>query len=250
VRRPGFGTPYAHWILFLGVEGDKARIVDPPHAVQLLPFAELLALWDGTGLIVAKEPVNSWTLRVSAWLELGSVLLFGATVMGLARLVLERNARRRHPLVGLAILPAMAVGLAVAVHVISDEGFFHNRAALAQVIGGHFKPQLPALSVEEVAKAIHDPKVAFVDARLPRDYQQGHIPGAINLPVHSGLVERSETLARINPTNRVIVYCQSDRCPWGEVIASDLYYRGYRRTCVFPGGWKAWVRYERSRSQP
>lgn len=250
VRRPGFGTPYAHWVLFLGVEGGKARIVDPPHAVQLLPFAELLALWDGTGLMVAKAPVSTWPVRVAAWLELGALLLFVVTVLGLARLAWERTSGRSHRPIGLAVLPSLALFIAVAAHVIADEGFFHNQAALAQVIGGHFKPQLAGLSVQEVADLLRDPNVTLIDARYPQAYEQGHLPGAINLPVYSGLVERSTVLGRIRPTHRVIVYCQSDRCPWGEVIASDLYYRGYRQTSLFPGGWNAWVKHEQARSRP
>ena len=63
VRRPGHNAPYAHWVLFLGVEQGKARIVDPPTAVQLIPFADLLSLWDGVGLVVSREPVNAWSMR-------------------------------------------------------------------------------------------------------------------------------------------------------------------------------------------
>jgi ArsR family transcriptional regulator len=49
--------------------------------------------------------------------------------------------------------------------------------------------------------------VTVVDVRPPEEYAQGHIPGAINIPV-----ERLESrLAELPPDREIIAYC---RGPW------------------------------------
>lgn len=247
VRRPGLKTPYAHWILFLGVEGDKARIVDPPHEVQLLPFAELLSLWDGVGLVVSREPVQTWPVRAAAWFEQGVFLLLVAALLGAARFATGGASTARRPSVFPALL-LLAVGLAAVSHLVHDEGFFRNRSAVAQVVGRHFEPRLPSLSVAEVESMLGQPDVTVIDARYPNAYKHGHLSGAVNLPIYAGLVERADVLAAVKPTDRVVVYCQSENCPWGEVIASDLVFRGYHKVSLFPGGWNAWKQHEQSKS--
>jgi rhodanese-related sulfurtransferase len=237
-------------VLFLGLEGDQARIVDPPNAVQLLPLAELLALWDGTGLVISREPTATWSLRAGAWLEQGIFLGFTAAVLAAARFGGRRLGVGRRRLVPAVLLILLGIGLAAAGHVIHDEGFLHNRAAVATVIGRHFSPELPSLSVAEVETLLGQPHVTFLDARFPRDYESGHLPGAINLPVYAGLVERAHVLATVPLTDRVVVYCQSTHCPWGEVIAADLSFRGYPNVTVFAGGWNEWQRHEQSKSHP
>ena len=90
------------------------------------------------------------------------------------------------------------------------------------------------------------PGVAIIDARIPGDYQAGHLPGAVNLPVYAGLVERGRILSTIGPRDRVIVYCQSAECHWSYAVASDLVFRGYRGVAVYPGGWREWESHELS----
>lgn len=44
----------------------------------------------------------------------------------------------------------------------------------------------------------------IVDVLPPREYSEGHLPGAINLPLRKIEVEASEVLDRSRP---VVVYC-------------------------------------------
>lgn len=249
VRRPGLHMPYAHWVLFLGVEGDKARIVDPPNAVQLLPFAELLSLWDGVGVVVATEPPNTLAIRAGGWAEQGAYLALATALLGVARLAAGRREKgRRRFGWALVLLPAFAVALAVASHAVHDEGLLRHRSAVAQVVGQHFEPDLPAVTVAEVEALLGQPGVTFLDVRVPEAFAAGHLPGAVNLPVYSGLVERSEALTAIRPEDRVIIYCQSEDCGWGEVVAADLAFRGYKGVALFPAGWRGWREHEQARS--
>ncbi len=247
VRRPGLKTDYAHWILYLGVQQDKARIVDPPNSVELLPFAELLSLWDGTGLVVSKSPISTWWIQGSAWFESIVLLLLIGAVLGGFRIALDQFRMANHRLRCLYVLPALIlIGFCAALitHSIHDEGLLANRAAVGQIVLQHFEPELPSVTYQEIKSLAHDPDVVFLDARFPEGYQMGHLPRAVNLPVYAGLVERSEILAKINPRARVIVYCQSEKCSWGEIIAADLMFRGYTNVELYPGGYKEWAAHE------
>lgn len=249
VRRPGLNMPYAHWMLFLGVEGDKARIVDPPNDVQLLPFAELLALWDGTGLVVSQEGAATCSLPLAAWFEQGVVLALAAILLLAIRLFNYRLGRIIPWGRGILVILIVSIALGTAFHLFREEGFLGNRSAVATVVGRHFKPKIPTISLADVESLSSQPGVYILDARYPRDFAAGHLPRAINLPIFAGLVERSRTLAAIPPDSQVIVYCQSKNCHWGEVIASDLVFRGYGRVTVFSGGWQEWERHGQSTTQ-
>lgn len=240
VRRPGYNHPYGHWILFLGVDGSQARILDPPHPPQHLPFAELLSIWDGTGLVVSKAPVSSWRLRLTSWLEYAVISGFCFVGIALLALLVGRWRWAEYRLVRLGLMAGSGVLMALVFHLVSSEGFFSNRNALAQVQVVHFRPQVETVTVEQVAESLGRSDVTLIDARYPQDFHRGHLPRAINLPIYAGLVDRSRVLAAVPRTHQVIVYCQSDRCGWGEQIAADLYFRGYRRIYLFPGGWAAW----------
>jgi len=46
---------------------------------------------------------------------------------------------------------------------------------------------------------------AFLDVRTPKEYAEGHVPGAINIPVQ----ELSKRLNEVPKDKRVYVYCES-----------------------------------------
>ncbi len=54
------------------------------------------------------------------------------------------------------------------------------------------------MGVAEFAKVITDPSVTIVDVRTPQEFAEGHIEGAVNIPVElpglhgSGVSTRSE----------------------------------------------------------
>jgi rhodanese-related sulfurtransferase len=88
--------------------------------------------------------------------------------------------------------------------------------------------------VDEMIKAGKD--AVIVDVRLPRDYKQGHMPGAIKLP--NGQWRKPGGLSRdkINA-----VYCYSQICHLAAQAAIELLAQGYPVMEVEGGftGWQA-----------
>ena len=79
-----------------------------------------------------------------------------------------------------------------------------------------------------------EPEVQIVDVRQPKEYRQGHIPGARLLPV-ADLDEKLDVLAKDKP---VLVYCAIGGR--SKVAAHMLAGRGFHSVLNLSGGFKAW----------
>lgn len=85
----------------------------------------------------------------------------------------------------------------------------------------------------------------LVDVRTPQEYNEGHIPGAINI-VHNtmGITTPSQTAAAyeaagIGPNTPVILYCRSGAR--AQRVAALLRQAGYQDVMVYNGSWIDWA---------
>jgi rhodanese-related sulfurtransferase len=97
-----------------------------------------------------------------------------------------------------------------------------------------------AVSLAEM-KRIFDTGTAYIiDARDPYEYDEGHIPGAINVP-YDRLPEYLDMLSGEVPMDgEVIVYCRGPDCDFSDTLATELKILGYQNVRVFTGGWEQW----------
>lgn len=245
VSHPSMPGQFIHWVLFLGMEDGKARILDAPHAPELIPVADILSRWDGVGLYISEKPLSPWMLKLES-LMTGENFALAASLLVIS-VLLQRTLRRKQPTivarpVWIAVPAILSAAGAIAAvwHYASDDGYARNQVAVRMVVQQHRPSFLPKLKVPEMEKALQDSKVVIVDARFPRDYAAGHIPGAINIPVYSTQVERRELLRGLPRDSRVVVYCQSDGCQFDEALGSALVAEGIENVALFPGGWMQW----------
>ncbi len=86
-------------------------------------------------------------------------------------------------------------------------------------------------SIDEVKAALDDPSVAFVDARSPRDYRDGHLPGAVNVEFSqngepdqphywkpAAELRAMYTALGITPDKTIVPYC------WRGVFSAATYF--------------------------
>ncbi len=73
-----------------------------------------------------------------------------------------------------------------------------------------------------------------VDVRFPKDFAQGHVPGALNLLRGKW---RNPALRKDLP---VYVYCYDQTCHMAAEASLELVRQGYRAIEV-EGGWERWV---------
>jgi rhodanese-related sulfurtransferase len=227
VRAPG-ATGYRHWILFLGFEGRRIQIYDPPRAVSSVTLEDLLSIWDGIGIVTSVPPDRAIVVDLPVdWLVL--VLLCGLLLWALG------NYRRK----ALALLTAV-VFVVGARHALFPGGFVGAGSALDNVIAAHFRSTVQEIGYEQFETLRKRPDSLVVDARLPSSYRTDHIPGAINVPPALGISALNKILGTIPKDRHLLLYCQSLGCHWSEEVAQYFLPRGYRRVCIYRGGMNDW----------
>lgn len=83
-------------------------------------------------------------------------------------------------------------------------------------------------------KRLDDAKTALVDVREVKEYQAGHIPGAINIPLRT----LSHNLAQIPPDRKVIFYCSTGYRSAMAMMALNLL--GYENVLAFSPSFTGW----------
>jgi rhodanese-related sulfurtransferase len=233
---------YTHWVLFLGMEDGKARILDPPSAVELVPLADVLARWDGSGVIIADESISTgwfvWIARATfaalVAVGIGAVWLMRKRGWGAAGTSWRRDLRAAGDIL------ILSVAIALAWHGIVPDGFLGNRSAVAAVEANYYSTFVPHLSAEELQALLDQGETTVIDARLARSYRRGHIDGAINVPIGSSLATREAALRDVPKSSPIVLYCQSEGCTWASELANVLAAHGYENLAIFAGGWREW----------
>jgi rhodanese-related sulfurtransferase len=88
--------------------------------------------------------------------------------------------------------------------------------------------------------------VIFIDARIPEDYEAGHIKGAMNVDFEADedtYNQQIDNLMRMaGPDKPILAYCSGTECDASLMLARNLYYDiGYKNIYVYFGGWEQWI---------
>lgn len=97
---------------------------------------------------------------------------------------------------------------------------------------------LPGVSANYVNKALEKGDAVVIDARPPRKFNKGHVPGAVNIPT-----TRFDDARDLLPENRdseLIFYCGGYHCPLSTKGADKARTLGYTNLKVFQAGYPAW----------
>jgi len=133
-------------------------------------------------------------------------------------------ARQVAALVCLALLPAIAQAL-----------YLRNKVSWQT-------PVAPSemISVRD-AMALGE-KAIWLDARLDADFEQEHVPGAIQLNEDRFNELLPQVLQVWSPEKKVVVYCSSQACGASREVARRLRNEaGLANVFVLEGGWEAWL---------
>lgn len=240
---------YQHWIAFLGADGDKARILDAPHELETISFAELLANWDGLALAISTSPISDSLIDearfdyiVSATAVVIAVYLFKRirrTKTDL-RVAISWQRRVAQSCGQIAVLVFVASAVGLIYHGTADIGFLNNPSAVAEVTRRYYSVDIPERSLAEVNASIENADAILVDARMSLDFRSGALPGAVSISVDSTLPERQRALGKISRSFPIIVYCQSSGCTYSDEVARFLKFNGYTRVSIYRGGFQEW----------
>jgi rhodanese-related sulfurtransferase len=87
--------------------------------------------------------------------------------------------------------------------------------------------------IEDVKAAI-EAGAYVIDVREESEYAEGHIPGAVNIPIRT----LAQNLDKVPTDQPVLVYCASGHR--AGMATAALRQLGYDNVKAFSGGWKAW----------
>jgi rhodanese-related sulfurtransferase len=249
VRGGESSRDYDHYILFLGTEGPWARICEPPGSVKLASLDELSSRWDGNAVVVASKPVD---LAAVVRREKTSLFLVVSLVI-LAMLLTGRVQRHivwpdtPSGVVGKSVVPVIQFGGLIVVslviglvfHSVTWGGFLRYPDGVASVQRAHASDFVPRIDLK-TAKELHEKGTIFVDARQERDFDVGHVEGAINIPVDANDTVPHKAIRDVSPGDSIVVYCQSSACQFADVIAGKMRLDGFSNVSILRGGWIEW----------
>jgi rhodanese-related sulfurtransferase len=145
------------------------------------------------------------------------------------------------------ILTGISVALAVVVNFLSPKGIAlvgqwdTSKGVITARPAGTEDGRPEEINSVARAKEIFDNGNAlFVDARSPDNYEDGHIPGAVSLPVGQFDEQIESFLDRHSPDTRIVTYCSGRTCEDSHNLARSLSDVGFTHVSVFIDGFPGW----------
>lgn len=242
-------TEFAHYVVAVPSSGDEVKLIEPPGGIKSVTLGELRARWDGQAILF--EPSDhvvsaSNTRKVVGWIGVLGVL---AAVSGLTHLLLSRSTRSYDAVPSLrrSLLQALPLFIAAATvglcsQASNTSGLLGKNNGRDAVASRHLSAWLPRTTTAELKSRVlaGTEEILLVDARSPKDYVSGHIPGAVNLPENATREEARALLARVTNSTTIIVYCKSDGCRYNQKVARLLYEAGHEQLELYDEGWDEW----------
>jgi rhodanese-related sulfurtransferase len=99
----------------------------------------------------------------------------------------------------------------------------------------------PRLSLMGVKSRFDKKTCVFLDARKPEEYEEGHIPGALNFYGNEPEKYAPLVMPQLSDKSReIIAYCHGGDCDLSLQAAKAMQEAGYTRVEIFTGGWPDW----------
>ena len=112
-----------------------------------------------------------------------------------------------------------------------------NSAEIARVMASYFRArdELEPVSRTELLDRLRAGAAAVLDVRPEDEFQQGHLPGALNIP----LEQLERRLAELPPDREIVAYCRGPWCVLSFEAVAALRQRGFQARRL-EDGFPAW----------
>jgi len=99
---------------------------------------------------------------------------------------------------------------------------------------------LKEIDVETMKYLVDGGEAVLIDARASEEFGQGHIPGAVNLPVYEFDRVYTGIKAKLDSVDTLIIYCSSIDCHDASLLGEQLSRQGYADIFIYKGGMAEW----------
>jgi rhodanese-related sulfurtransferase len=140
------------------------------------------------------------------------------------------------------------VPLGVACTLIASPGSAKTLPGVLDSVWSTTEEKIPEVSTAELKHLLETGSAVVFDARSPREYATGHIPGALNVPGKAGLppsqytADMREVIRAVdgNTSARIILYCNGPFCGRSVRLAEDLLKAGFANVRRYQLGMPVW----------
>lgn len=87
----------------------------------------------------------------------------------------------------------------------------------------HDRSQLAPITASALRDALQNAQILLLDVRPVEEYQAGHLPQALSLP----LAELEQRLAELPHDQEIVAYCRGPYCVFADEAVALLHARGY-----------------------
>ena len=103
-----------------------------------------------------------------------------------------------------------------------------------------YQAGLTLANTEEAWELFQKGRHLFLDARSEKDYQLGHIPGAMSLPQAAYEQYLVGFQGFLTPEQPIVVYCSGLECDESLLLAVELKRMGMTNIVLYAGGFEKW----------
>ncbi|MBE0586293.1 MAG: rhodanese-like domain-containing protein [Desulfofustis sp.] len=96
------------------------------------------------------------------------------------------------------------------------------------------------IALEQAKERFEKDTALFIDARSAVEYQDGHIAGALSLPLDEAENRSIDLIDRLYDKKMVITYCDGESCNLSHELAVFLQDMGVEQVRVLFNGWTVW----------
>jgi rhodanese-related sulfurtransferase len=246
VRKTASDKKPNHFWVILPNPGHLSVVLDAMEGTIIAPEELSRGCWDGAGLVIANQAINLYRMFWSDYLFLGfcALVLFLAAFFLQTRIYITSHLHKnwRTTVIRVLVILLISCILGAVYHGTTVNGsLLNDPESVAAIQDRNLSSILHKVSIKTVARASSGGD-CIVDARLPYDFEMGHIPGARNIPPN---LSSDATLAKLDglpKSTRIIIYCMSANCPFATTVAEKLTWAGYDNIVIYREGWNDWVR--------
>lgn len=106
-----------------------------------------------------------------------------------------------------------------------------------------FNAGVPVTFLTGARDRVDNPATVIFDARVPEQYETGHLPRARNLPVGEVDQRIGRYASLLTPKTPILVYCGGADCSDALELAVKLRELGFQDLTLYPGGYAEWTEY-------
>lgn len=99
--------------------------------------------------------------------------------------------------------------------------------------------ELVIVNARQVRQLVSQGQAMLLDARMPAEYEAGHLPSAMLLPFDL-LYDYEQQINELPKDKWLICYCDGPPCDVGELLAKELLLRDFQMVAVYQDGVNDW----------